>query len=87
MHLFAEITSASKMVYNRGFTKQMHKRKVIKINTDDATPTNTPRQTTVSPTPPHLQTINRQTCSKHSQHEEKSLVIYFHDNGLMSWTC
>ena len=57
MHLFAEITSASKMVYNRGFAKQMHKRKVIKMNTDDTTPTNTPRQATVSPTPPHIQTI------------------------------
>ena len=57
MHLFAEITSASKMVYNRGFTKQMHKRKVMKMNTEDTTPENTPRQATVTPTPPPFQTI------------------------------
>ena len=57
MHLFAEITSASKMVYNQGFSKQMHKRKAIRMNTDDATPENTRRQATVSPTPPHTQTV------------------------------
>ena len=57
MHLFAEITSASKMLYNQGFSKQMHKQKAIRMNTDDATPESTRRQATVSPTPPHTQNI------------------------------